>query len=87
MKTRSQTKKAEYEAKYLEKVPTDKYDVVIDFNAASEAWYANKKRLPHSMCKYICLGKTHVGKACNRSPLFSQNYCTVHLHCYQNDTT
>jgi len=74
MKTRSQTK-----TENQEKVPKDKYDVVIDFDGASEAWYANKKRLQNSMCKYICLGKTQTGRPCCKTPLFSENYCRTHL--------
>lgn len=75
MKTRSQTKVNTNE----ENVLTDKYEVVIDFDAASEAWYQNKKRMPHSMCKYICVGKTKTGRACCKAPLIYENYCATHL--------
>jgi hypothetical protein len=73
MKTRSQTK-----SETQPPLPTDKYEVAIDFDAASEAWYANKKRLPHSMCKYICVGKTKTGGACCKTPLLYENYCKSH---------
>jgi hypothetical protein len=83
MKTRSQTKHVsiivptpdKMERPILER-PT--YVVNIDFDEASDAWYANKKRMPNSMCKYICLGKTKAGNACNRKPMTYTNYCFCH---------
>uniref|UniRef100_A0A6C0HYZ3 Uncharacterized protein n=1 Tax=viral metagenome TaxID=1070528 RepID=A0A6C0HYZ3_9ZZZZ len=75
MKTRSQTKVNNTQPLVL----TDKYEVVIDFDEASEAWYQNKKRLPHSMCKYICVSKTKTGRACCKKPLINENYCASHL--------
>ena len=78
MKTRSQTK-VEMPTYNEDKVLTDKYDVVIDFDGASEAWYANKKRLPNGMCKYICVGKTKSGRACSKKPLPSDNFCNICL--------
>jgi hypothetical protein len=54
------------------------YEVNIDFDEASKAWYANKKRMPNSMCRYICLGITKKGNACNRKPLIHSDYCYCH---------
>lgn len=87
MQTRSQTR-----AKISEKVgvmPTEsnvsvgilrkELEVNIDFDEASRAWYMNKKPMPNSMCKYICMGKTKTGEPCKRNPIQWQNYCCVHL--------
>jgi hypothetical protein len=67
MKTRSQTKKER-----------ENIMIIIDFDEASEAWYANKKRMQNGMCKYICLGKYKNGTSCNKPPLQWQNYCDKH---------
>jgi hypothetical protein len=80
MQTRSQTKKrvifntqiAEY--KIIEPI----YEVDIDFDGASKAWYENKVPLQNSMCKYICLGKTKTGSNCKRPPIIYTNYCRCH---------
>jgi len=77
MKTRSQTKKDLVELK--RELPTEPTEVFIDFDEASKAWYANKKRMPNAMCKYICLGKTVKGTVCNNKPIQWQNYCCKHM--------
>jgi len=87
MQTRSQTK-----TKSLEKVgvmPTEsiisvgilrkELEVDIDFDEASRAWYLNKKPMPNSMCKYICMEKTKMGKPCSKRPMQWQNYCCIHI--------
>jgi len=89
MKTRSQTKhvtimvptpptpdKMIIPHKKISEKPT--YVVNIDFDEASEAWNANKKRMPNSTYKYICLGITKSGNACNRTPITHTNYCSCH---------
>ena len=55
------------------------YEVDIDFDAASTAWYQNKKRIPNAMCKYICVGKTKNGNRCCKKPLTHLNYCSSHV--------
>ena len=68
----------EQEKSTSEEYPLPIYEVNIDFDEASAAWYANKKRMPNSMCKYICLGITKKGNACNRKPLIHSDYCYCH---------
>ena len=81
MRTRSQTK-SEDNSKTTEyqtqEIPEQKYIVDIDFDGASKAWLANKKRQPNATYKYICLGKTKNGRNCNRTPIEHTNYCTCH---------
>jgi hypothetical protein len=80
MKTRSQSKRRVTFDKELyintEKLPV--YEVDIDFDGASKAWYMNKVALPNSTCKYICLGKTKTGNKCKRIPIIYTNYCACH---------
>ena len=54
------------------------YEVNIDFDKASQAWLANKRKLPNSMYKYICLGKTVSGGECKRKPINHTNFCSCH---------
>jgi hypothetical protein len=74
MQTRSQTKKQEM----IEEDRLPIYEVDIDFDGASKAWYMNKIALPNSTCKYICLGKTKSGSICKRTPIIYTNYCSCH---------
>jgi len=63
MKTRSQTRK---ETKQL-------YEVNIDFDAASEAWHANKKSIGNGSYKYICVANKNditCGKSCYKELSF-----------------
>jgi len=54
MKTRSQTRKEEIEVVELVEENTKSiYSVDIDFDEASRAWNANKKRLPNGEYRYI----------------------------------
>lgn len=89
MKTRSQTKhvtimvpipptpdRRKRISRPVPEKPT--YVVNIDFDEASEAWNANKKRMPNAMYKYICLGITKTGNACNRKPIAHTDYCSCH---------
>jgi hypothetical protein len=74
MKTRSQTK-AEAAAVVLEKTI---YEVDIDFDAASEAWHMNKKRLSNGCYEYICGKMTKSGRKCCRKPGLTSEYCSLH---------
>lgn len=69
MKTRSQTK---YEN-------TMQYEVNIDFDAAREAWKANKRSIGNGSYKYVCakLGKNN--NYCSYKCLPGENYCRLHL--------
>ncbi len=77
MKTRSQTK---YEK-------SAKFEVKFDFDAASEAWKANKKSTGNGSYKYICckLGKNN--GYCNRKCLAGENYCKTHLKICKDKET
>ena len=89
MKTRSQIKKVNFtidENTQFQKAITEDtksellsiYEVNIDFDEASEAWLANKKRQSNATYKYICLGQTKTGRSCNKKPLENSNYCSCH---------
>ena len=82
MRTRSQSKRVTIdETIYLYPIINDslpKYEVNIDFNEASNAWLANKKRQSNATYTYICLGETKTGNKCNKSPLQNSNYCSCH---------
>ena len=69
MQTRSQTK---YEN-------SDKYEVIIDFDGASEAWKANKKSIGQSSYKYVCQKDLKYGKVCNKKCIAGEHYCKTHL--------
>jgi len=78
MRTRSQSKKVTFDELYTAAINNEKlpiYEVNIDFDEASKAWYMNKIALPNSMCKYICLGKTKTGNKCKSTPIIYTNYC------------
>jgi hypothetical protein len=53
------------------------YDVCIDFDEASRAWNANKRRVGQSY-EYICGAKTCSGKPCQRKPIHGKNHCKTH---------
>lgn len=78
MKTRSQTRNEIVSMNMTETNTPQKYEVNIDFDEASRAWYQNKKRMTNAMCKYICVGKTKNGNACCKKPLIHLNYCVTH---------
>lgn len=72
MKTRSQTK---YEKSAI-------YEVNIDFDAASEAWKANKKSIGNGSYKYVCakIGKNN--NCCIAKCLPGEDYCRTHLKMF-----
>ena len=74
MKTRSQTKREQLE----------KYEVNIDFDAASESWRANKKFIGNGSYKYVCakLGKNN--KNCLAKCLPGEVYCRKHLKMFND---
>jgi len=77
MQTRSQSKRRV--VTFEKQITTEPiYEVDIDFDGASKAWYMNKIALPNSMCKYICLGKTKSGEKCKKKPIIYINYCACH---------
>jgi len=71
MQTRSQTKQL---------VLLDKgiYDVIIDFDGASEAWKSNKKSIGNGSYKYVCQKKGIKGNTCNLKCLHGEDYCKRH---------
>lgn len=69
MKTRSQTK---YENSAI-------YEVNIDFDAASEAWKANKRSIGNGSYKYVCLKRTKNNNFCNCKCLPGKDYCSKHM--------
>lgn len=74
METRS---KARYEK-------SAKYEVDIDFDAASEAWKANKKSIGNGSYKYVCCKKNKNDDYCNKKCLPFEDYCTIHLKMYND---
>lgn len=73
MKTRSQTK---YEKSTL-------YEVNIDFDAASEAWKANKKSIGNGSYKYVCAKRGKKNNYCISKCLPGENYCRTHLKIFK----
>lgn len=69
MKTRSEYK---YENSSL-------YEVIIDFNEASEAWKANKRSVGNGCYKYLCSYICKSGSLCKREPKQCKDYCSTHL--------
>ena len=67
MKTRSQTK-------------CEQYDVIIDFDGASEAWKANKKSIGNGSYTYICSAKNKNGTNCATKCLRGEHFCKKHIH-------
>jgi len=73
MKTRSQTK---YENSAL-------YEVNIDFDAASEAWKANKKYIGNGSYKYVCAKRGKNNNCCIAKCLPGESYCKTHLKMFK----
>jgi hypothetical protein len=74
MKTRSQTK---YENSAL-------YEVNIDFDAASEAWKANKMSIGNGSYRYICCKRGKNNNICISKCLPGEDYCRVHLKMFHD---
>ena len=73
MKTRSQTK---YENSAI-------YEVNIDFDAASEAWKANKKPTGNGCYKYVCAKRGKNNNICIAKCLPGELYCRTHLKMFK----
>jgi hypothetical protein len=54
------------------------FEVDIDFDAASEAWRANKKSIGNGSYKYICTAICKSGKPCSRKPIEDDEFCKIH---------
>ncbi len=54
------------------------YSNVIDFDAAGDAWRANKKSVGNGSYKYICSQITKVGTCCKRESIINSDYCKMH---------
>lgn len=71
MKTRSQTK-----------IEKKLFEVNIDFDAASEAWKANKRAIGNGSYKYVCTKRNKNNIFCNKNCLPGENYCKTHYKMY-----
>jgi hypothetical protein len=69
MKTRSQT------TCEMSKIM---YEVVINFDEASNEWKSNKKYVGNGTYKYICTQKTKNGNQCKRESLQGGDFCKMH---------
>jgi hypothetical protein len=72
MQTRSQTK---YDNSAL-------YEVIIDFDGASQAWKSNKKSIGNGSYKYVCSKKGKNNNCCISKCLFGEIYCKTHLKMF-----
>jgi hypothetical protein len=68
MKTRSQTKSVRFH-----ELPVD-----IDFDDASNAWLANKKKLNNGCYQYVCGMPTTNGEFCKRKQHKNSIHCYLH---------
>jgi len=50
----------------------------IDFDEASSAWLANKKKLGNGMYSYVCEYIHKTGSKCNNTCLSDSPYCKKH---------
>jgi len=55
------------------------YEVVIDFDGASEAWKANKKTAGNGTYTYVCQKKTITGNSCTKKCLAGEHFCKIHV--------
>jgi len=69
MQTRSQSK-----------IISNELEFIYDFDAASEAWKANKKRGSNCTYTYVCQKQMISGNFCQRKCLASENFCSTHLN-------
>lgn len=79
MRTRSQKEiKKEEENEKEEEEKKNIYEVVIDFDGASAAWRANKRRMGNGCYKYVCESITKTGKKCTKDSITSSTFCNIH---------
>ena len=57
--------------------------MIIDFDAASIAWRANKVSIGNGSFKYICGTLTKKGKPCRNTPKKNCSKCHIHLKTSQ----
>jgi hypothetical protein len=73
MKTRSQTNREK----------STIYEVNIDFDAASQAWKANKRSIGNGSYKYVCCKRGKNNNICVAKCLSGEDYCKTHLKMFQ----
>jgi hypothetical protein len=81
MKTRSQTK-SETKTITIITEPRQLFEVNIDFDAASEAWRANKKSIGNGSYKYLCAKVSKNNNCCANKCLHGEDYCKTHLKMF-----
>uniref|UniRef100_A0A6C0KTN3 Uncharacterized protein n=1 Tax=viral metagenome TaxID=1070528 RepID=A0A6C0KTN3_9ZZZZ len=54
------------------------FEVNIDFDEASVAWNANKKKLADGMYKYVCPYCSKTGRRCGRNSVTNSDFCKIH---------
>ena len=67
MQTRSQSRKI-----------AEEMSVNIDFDGASACWKANKTSTGNGSYRYRCLHVCIKGKTCNKTDVFTIDYCKQH---------
>jgi len=75
MKTRSQTK--------LNKTALYEYEVVINFDEASEAWKENKISIGNGSYRYLCKKRGIKNNICIKKCLPFEEYCCIHLRMFK----
>ena len=73
MKTRSQTK-------YDNIIP---YEVIINFDEASEAWKENKLSIGNGSYRYLCKKRGIKNNICIKKCVKGEEYCRVHFKMYK----
>ncbi len=73
MNTRSQTK---YDNSSL-------YEVLINFDEASEAWKQNKLSIGNGSYRYLCKKRGIRNNMCIKKCLQGEEYCCVHLQMFK----
>lgn len=68
MKTRSQSKSVQFQELTLD----------INFDSASNAWNANKKKLPNGCYQYVCGSPLKDGGVCKKKQYKNSIHCYVH---------
>lgn len=68
MKTRSQSKSVQFQ----------ELSVNIDFDEASEAWHANKKKLANGCYQYVCGQQLKNGNLCKKKQHKNSIHCYMH---------
>lgn len=77
MKTRSQYK-------YDNSSP---YEVIINFDEASEAWKENKLSIGNGSYRYLCKKRDIKNNVCIKKCLKGEQYCRMHFKMTKNCKT